>query len=108
MAMIKNRYNYLRPSVPRHHRERRGHFKHAPQSKHYKQKAKRTLSFQQMAKRLSKIKLHEDKHAKTEKNDRHTKQQKHHLGMASKNITGVGVGVVGALKPILHGHNPPP
>ena len=55
--MIRNRYNYITPSVPRHQRERKSHLKvTAPQSRHYNQKAKRIVSSQNMAKRLSKIK----------------------------------------------------
>ena len=42
--MIRNRYNSLTPSVPRHQREKKDALKvTAPQSKHYKQKAKKKV-----------------------------------------------------------------
>ena len=42
---------------PRHQREKRTHLKATgPQSKHYKQKAKRTVSFPKIGNRLSKVK----------------------------------------------------
>ena len=54
-----------------------------------------------MAKRLSKIKLHQDIHAKIY-NDKNSKpQQEHRLGTVSKNLTR-------GLKSILRGHNPRP
>ena len=69
---IRNRYNYLP----------------APQSKHYKQRDKRTVSSQKMAKRLSK----KGRHAKTHNNRYSKLQQQHRLGTVSKILRGGGGG----------------
>ena len=104
-AMISNRYNYLTPSIQDTKGKRDALKVTASQSKHYKQKTKRTVSFpKELAKRLSKIKIspgHTLIHAKTYNYRNSKPQQKHHLGTVSKNLTG-------ELKPILHGHNPRP
>ena len=65
----------------------------APQSKHCKQKAKRTVSSQNGQTAIqNKKKYHQVVHAKTYI-DRYSKpQQKHRLGTVSKNITGGGGG----------------
>ena len=58
----------------------------APQSKLYKQKAKRTVSSKKWSNGYPKYKFHQDIHAKTY-NDRYSKpQQKHRIGTVS-NIT---------------------
>ena len=67
--MIRNRYNYLTPSVQDTKKERRTHLK----QRHHNQNT--TSRKQKLAKRLSKIKISPDIHAKTY-NDRNSKKGK--------------------------------
>ena len=64
-AMVMNRYNYLNTFCSKTPNGKKDAIKvTAPQSKHYKQKAKRTVSSKQNAKWLSKIKMHKKKKKK--------------------------------------------
>ena len=91
--MIRNRYNYLTPSVLRYQRERRVHLKQRHHNKTLQAESQKG-SFvppKKITKRLSKIKIHQDIYANTY-NDRYSKQQqKHYLGTASKMLLGVCV-----------------
>ena len=90
--MIRNRYNYLTPSIQDTKGKEDALKATAPRSKHHKQKAKRTVSFpNNWPNGYPKWKKKSpDVHTKTY-NDRSTcskPQQKHRLVTVSKTITG--------------------
>ena len=55
--MIRNRYNYLAPSVSRHQRERRTHLKQRHHNQTLQAESQQDSLSQKLAKRLSKIKF---------------------------------------------------
>ena len=78
-AMIRNRYNYLTTSVKTPKGKKDALKATAPQSKHYKQKAKKKGSFPKTGQMAIQIKNYQVIHAKTY-NDRNSKpQQKYRL-----------------------------
>ena len=82
--MIRNRCNYHTPSVKNTNGKERCTKATVPQSKHYKQTAKRTVSFPNIGQTAI-----QNKHFTRTYNDRNSKpQQRHSLGMVSKTLLG--------------------
>ena len=84
--MIRKRYNYLTPSKTA--KGKKDALKvTAPQSKHCKQKAKRTISFPKIGQTVIRNEIvYRGIHAKTYNGINSKPQQKHHLGTVRKKV----------------------